>query len=347
MNNVLKSTTFSMESEQPAEACQRVLVAEDDAMFRRILRSWLESWGYQVTLAEDGAKALQILEGDLAPQLLILDWMMPKLNGVELCRLIREQDKSPYQYILLVTAKDDKQDLIRGLEAGADDYLTKPFDKNELRARLRTGRRILTLQDDQTKILEQLRIQATHDGLTAIWNRSAIMEFLRAEFDRAARSTSDLCVLMLDLDHFKRVNDTFGHQAGDAVLKAVARRVQESVRSCDMVGRYGGEEFLILLPGCDGEQLEKCAERIRTAISCNPILAEDLEIQVTASIGAVVADTRNKKAKEALSTADAALYEAKKQGRNRVVCVDMLSDTRVCSADSNAESNCVGARDRD
>jgi DNA-binding response OmpR family regulator len=147
MINVVKSSTYSMNSEQPGDACQRVLIAEDDAMFRKILSSWLESWGYQVTVAEDGAKAWEILQCEPAPQLLILDWMMPELNGIELCGLIREREKSPYQYILLVTAKDDKQDLIRGLEAGADDYLPKPFDKNELRARMRTGGRILTLQD--------------------------------------------------------------------------------------------------------------------------------------------------------------------------------------------------------
>lgn len=336
-----------MDSEQPAGSCQRVLVAEDDAMFRRILRSWLESWGYQVTLAEDGAKALEILKEELAPQLLILDWMMPELNGVELCRLIREWDRSPYQYILLVTAKDDKQDLIRGLEAGADDYLTKPFDKNELRARLRTGRRILTLQDDQSKILEQLRVQATHDGLTGIWNRGAIMELLRSEFDRVIRSGGDLCVLMLDLDHFKRVNDTYGHQAGDAVLREVGRRVQKVVRSCDLVGRYGGEEFLIVLPGCSGEQVEVCAERIRAAVCSEPIAAEGLEISVTASIGAVVADTLHQKEKEALSAADSALYEAKNQGRDRVVCVDMMGEKRPSpSADRSTAHNCVGASDR-
>jgi len=323
MTDVMQSQLLSLDAEQPGGSCQRVLVAEDDAMFRRILRSWLEAWGYQVTLAEDGAKAWNLLQEDPAPQLLILDWMMPEINGVDLCRLVRERGRSPYQYILLVTAKDDKQDLIRGLEAGADDYLPKPFDKNELRARLRTGRRILTLQDQQIKMLEQLQFQATHDGLTGIWNRSAIMELLRGEFDSAARNRSELGVLMLDLDHFKRINDTYGHPTGDAVLRDVGRRIQKAVRSCDLVGRYGGEEFLILLPGCGGGQLELCGERIRFAISCEPIRTEGLAIDVTVSIGSVVADTTHRREKEALSVADAALYEAKKQGRNRVVCFDM------------------------
>jgi DNA-binding response OmpR family regulator len=176
MIGIIKAGAHSMGFDQPGEACQRVLVAEDDAMFRKILHNWLHSWGYQVTIAEDDAKAWEILQGDSAPQLLILDWMMPEPNGVELCRLIRERNSSPYQYIVLLTAKDDKQDLIRGLAAGADDYLTKPFDKNELNARLRTGRRILTLQDEQIKNREKLQFQATHDSLTGIWNRRAILE---------------------------------------------------------------------------------------------------------------------------------------------------------------------------
>ena len=199
----------SLGMEQPGPACNRVLIAEDDAMFRKILRSWLESWGYEVTVAEEGAKAWQILQEIRAPHLLILDWVMPNLNGIDLCRLVRERASSPYQYILLVTAKDDKQDLVRGLEAGADDYLSKPFNRDELRARLRTGRRILTLQDEQLKIREELRLQATHDGLTGAWNRSAILDLLHREYELAARSGSTIGVIMLDLDHFKRVNDTY------------------------------------------------------------------------------------------------------------------------------------------
>ena len=142
--------------------CGRVLIADDDAMFRRILQTWLESWGYRVVIAEDGEQAWSILQQEHAPELLILDWVMPGIDGTELCRRIREQQRSPYQYILLATGKDDKQDVVRGLEAGADDYLTKPFDRNELRARLRVGRRILTLQKDMIHARDELRFQATH-----------------------------------------------------------------------------------------------------------------------------------------------------------------------------------------
>ena len=177
-------------------------------MFRRILQSWLENWGYRVTLTEDGAQAWKALQQEPHPQLLILDWMMPQTDGVELCRKVREQNRTPYQYILLATAKDGKQDLVKGLEAGADDYLTKPFDKSELRARLKACNRILTLQDSQIQAQEQLLFQATHDLLTGVWSRGAILETLRRELERAARAKTATGLLMLDIDHFKTINDT-------------------------------------------------------------------------------------------------------------------------------------------
>jgi len=313
----LKYTHF----ERPGSSCQRVLVAEDDPMFRRILQSWLEDWGYDVTLAEDGGKGLQILQQKFPPQLLILDWMMPALNGLELCRMVREQNRQPYQYILLATAKDAKRDLVMGLEAGADDYVTKPFDKNELRARLRAGNRILTLQHEQMNTQEQLRFQATHDSLTGIWNRGEILDMLGRELDRANRSHSATGVLMLDIDHFKRINDTHGHLIGDEVLKEVTRRITKAVRTYDSLGRYGGEEFLVLLPGCSREQTDQGAERIRAAVDSGPILANETEVSVTISIGAAVT-AGSTTAEGMLAAADIALYRAK-IGRNRTVLTDL------------------------
>ncbi len=291
-------------------------------MFRKILQSWLESWGYQVTVAEDGEKAWQILQEIRAPHLLILDWIMPNLNGIDLCRMVRERDSSPYQYILLVTAKDDKQDLVRGLDAGADDYLSKPFDRDELRARLRTGRRILTLHAEQLKAREELHIQATHDGLTGTWNRNAILDLLHREYEQAARSGSTIGIIMLDVDHFKQVNDTYGHLAGDHVLVEAARRMHEAVRSYDLVGRYGGEEFLVVSPDCDREQIQICAERIRLAMAERPVLALDAKIAITVSAGTAVLAPRLNTEKDALAAADTALYSAKSRGRNQVVSSD-------------------------
>lgn len=312
---------------RPGSSCDRVLVAEDDAMFRRILESWLVNWGYRVTIAEDGAKAWNILQEEPPPQLLILDWMMPAINGLELCRRVRERNQTPYQYILLATAKDAKQDLVRGLEAGADDYLTKPFDRSELQARLRACNRILTLQDDQIQAHLQLHFQATHDALTGVWNRAEILETLRRELERAARSKAATGLLMLDIDHFKNINDTYGHLTGDAVLKEVTQRIIRAVRGYDSVGRYGGEEFVIVLPGCDREQIEHGAERIRAAVDNGPIVVNDSKVSVTVSIGAAVTTVEKHgliSDTEMLAAADSALYRAKKIGRNRTVLSDFV-----------------------
>ena len=316
----------ALSSEQPGNGCSRVLIAEDDAMFRKILQSWLETWGYQVVVAPDGTRAWNILQQECPPELLILDWVMPGIDGTELCRRIRERQRTSYQYILLVTAKDDKQDVVRGLEAGADDYLTKPFDRSELRARLRVGRRILTLQADLIQAREDLRFQATHDALTGIWNRGALLDLLNRELERAARSQTFTGVLMLDLDHFKNVNDTYGHLAGDVVLKEVARRISHVVRPYDLVGRYGGEEFLVVLPGCDMNQVQQSAERIRSLVASGPVLAASSEICVTISIGAAVATPGMTAEKEILLTADSAMYRAKNTGRNQTVIGGFVGD---------------------
>ena len=295
-----------------------VLVAEDDPMFRTILKRWLETWGYPVTIAEDGEQAWAILQQEAQPELLILDWVMPGVDGAELCHRIRARQRAPYQYILLVTAKDNTDDVVAGLDAGADDYPTKPFERNELRARLRVGKRILTLQDGLIRAREDLRFQATHDALTGIWNRRAVFDLLQRELERATRSLSATGLLMLDLDHFKEVNDTYGHLAGDAVLREAAARVIQVVRSYDLVGRHGGEEFLVVLPGCDSNQVLQSAERVRATIEATPIIVGRFAIRVTVSVGATSA-TSGTSEKELLGIADAALYQAKNAGRNRTV----------------------------
>jgi two-component system cell cycle response regulator len=309
--------TTSEQIVQSACPPRDVLVAEDDPMFRKILQNWLQSWDYKVIVATDGTEAWSILQQERPPDLLILDWVMPGIDGMELCRRIRERQSPSYQYILVVTANDARQDVVRGLEAGADDYLTKPFDKGELRARLRVGTRILTLQEDLIRAREDLRFQATHDVLTGIWNRRAILDLLHCEIERAARFRASTGVLMLDLDQFKKINDTYGHLTGDAVLKETAQRITQVVRSYDFVGRYGGEEFLVLLPGCDKEQAEQSGERIRLAVTATPLIVGESGISVTISIGATA--TIGGPETEVLAIADAALYQAKSAGRNRTV----------------------------
>ena len=319
--SISETNSPPLNCEVPAHVAARVLVAEDDPLFRRILNAWLRNWGYEVITADDGSQAWEALQREDAPELLILDWIMPGIDGLELCRRMRSQKQLPYHYILLVTSRDAKQDVISGLEAGADDYLTKPFDAGELRARLRVGNRILRLQNDLIEAREDLRFQATHDGLTGIWNRGTALDLLRRELQRGTRVGTNTGVVMLDIDHFKIINDTHGHLNGDCVLREVATRIANVVRSYDFVGRYGGEEFLIVLSDCAKADLQQSAERIRVAISRTPIPCGQTEIPVTVSIGAVSAAPGDTQDQHVLSLADNALYSAKRNGRNRVECV--------------------------
>lgn len=266
----------------------------------------------------DGAEAWEVLQQSNPPELLILDWMMPGIDGIELCRRIRARNQDSYQYILLVTAKGAKQEVINGLEAGADDYLTKPFDLGELKARVWTGKRILTLQRELIRAREDLRFQATHDSLTGLRSRGATLDMLSSELQRGFRSHTTTGILMIDLDHFKNINDTYGHLVGDAVLKEAARRIGQAVRSYDFVGRYGGEEFLAVLSNCPLSELRAIAERARCAVADTTISTQAGDISVTVSVGGV-ASSDGIEDLELLANADSALYDAKRAGRNRVV----------------------------
>jgi diguanylate cyclase (GGDEF)-like protein len=277
----------------------------------------LTKWGYQAVMARSGTEAWRILESENAPRLAILDWMMPGMDGLEICRRIRSANREPYIYILLLTARTESQDLIEGMDAGADDYLTKPFNAHELRVRLHAGRRILNLQEELLKAREALREQATHDGLTGLLNRTGILEKLDDELSRAARTGTPVSVLMADLDLFKSINDTRGHLVGDAVLREAARRLKAAARRYDSVGRYGGEEFLIVLPGCNVFDAAIQGERMREAIGSMPFLAPSQPLRLTASLG--VACSSDCAPEVLVREADDALYLAKAGGRNRVV----------------------------
>ena len=323
MSPVPGVTEESSEQQIAARRINSVLVADDDPLFCRLLESWLRKWNYRVTTPEDGLKAWNVLQhNDDAPQLLVLDWLMPAINGLELCQRIRSRKQLRYPYIVLLTAKDDKQDLVTALESGADDYLTKPFDMREVQARLRVGKRILTLQEELIKAREELRFEAMHDRLTELWNHGAILDFLHRELERTRRTREPLGILMLDIDHFKAVNDTHGHLVGDEVLKQVAGRLFRSARVYDWVGRYGGEEFLSIVSACSTENLRKHAERIRAGIAEEPISTSAGEVKVTVSIGATVAlFDPDCDQQTLLQYADSALYHAKKRGRN---CVELV-----------------------
>ena len=295
----------------------KVLIADDDPVSRRLLQMCLTKAGYETIVSVDGAEALAIVNGTECPRLMVLDWMMPHVDGVEICRVIRKLAQEPYIYVILLTARGRQEEIIEGLEAGADDYITKPFDLDELKARLRAGKRILDLQEQLVFAREQLRNQATHDSLTGLLNRPAILETLHREVSRSAREGTPVTVIMADLDHFKQINDTYGHVVGDDVLRESARRMLNAIRDYDSIGRYGGEEFLVIAPGCGAREATVQAERLCACVSAAPIDVAGHHILMTLSVG-VAACTDRKQADDLLRIADEALYEAKNAGRNRV-----------------------------
>jgi diguanylate cyclase (GGDEF)-like protein len=304
-----------------------------------LLEATLRKWGYEVAVACDGVEALELLQCDDAPALAILDWMMPGFTGPEVCRRIRQRSREPYTYILLLTSKSQKEDLIEGMEAGSDDYITKPFDQHELKVRLRAGTRLVDMQAELLATREALREQATRDSLTHTWNRNSILEMLSRELARIDRENGSLGVVMVDLDHFKDVNDQYGHLAGDAVLREAARRMQNSVRQYDSIGRYGGEEFLILLPGCDTASSVAQAERLRRQLSQSEMSLNETSLCVTASFGVTTAfPSKGCTAESLIRSADEALYAAKNLGRNRVATMDCDAEVPLAECPTEPET---------
>lgn len=297
----------------------RILIAEDDPSLRRLLEEQLSTWGYDVVVAENGIAALQILQSEDSPRIALLDWMMPGMLGVEVCREVREKADEPYTYIILLTCQQRDEDIVFGLEAGADDYITKPFKSNELRLRLRAGRRIIELQNELVAARDTFRIKASHDSLTGLWNHEEILRILTQELSRAEREEKCVGVIMVDIDFFKKINDTHGHLAGDVVLRLAAGRMHSQMRSYDFIGRFGGEEFLVILPECCLECAAAFAERLRLAVCSESIDTPEGLIPVTISLG-VVSCSMDKKgnADFFIKAADEALYRAKENGRNRV-----------------------------
>jgi diguanylate cyclase (GGDEF)-like protein len=279
----------------------------------------LAAWGYHVVVAENGNAALQILQAEDPPRLALLDWMMPGLAGVEVCRKVRQKNTEPYTYIILLTGQQSDEDLVTGMEAGADDYITKPVKHNELRLRLRAGRRIIELQNELLAARDTFRTKASHDSLTGLWNHAEILEILTHELFRAEREQKCVAVIMADIDFFKKINDTHGHLAGDVVLRSTAGKMHSLMRSYDFIGRFGGEEFLVILPDCSLEYATAFAERLRLTVSSDSIDTPEERIPVTLSFGvAVSSKARLKDANSLVKAADKALYRAKENGRNRV-----------------------------
>jgi diguanylate cyclase (GGDEF)-like protein len=290
-------------------------------MQRLYMTRCLSSWGYETLVAEDGDQAWNVLQSDDAPQMVLLDWMMPGMDGTVLCQRLRGLKERPYTYVVLLTARSNQEDLLSGLGAGADDYMTKPVNTPELQARLRTGQRIIDLQNKLHLAYETQKYEATHDSLTAIWNRPAILDLFARECAKAERERSVLGALIADIDHFKTVNDRYGHLSGDIALREIACRMQASLRPYDFLGRYGGEEFLILVPDCSPRAVCEVAERIREGVCRQPVVSRDNEIAVTLSVGVATASpTTIEERDRLLQKADEMLYRAKQNGRNRIEC---------------------------
>jgi len=298
----------------------KILLADDERIARSMVLSWLEEWGYQVVIATDGQEALDRLNEDKQIRIALLDWVMPRVDGLDVVRQIRSESQEPYIYTVLLTARNDKKHVVQGLDAGADDYLVKPADPLELEVRLRAGSRVIDLQEQLLTAREALRFEATHDALTGMANRGALLKVLDIELSRAARSHHSTSVLFADIDHFKRVNDTYGHAAGDAVLIEVGKRIGQGIRSYDKLGRLGGEEFLVVLPECDARLATIVGERLRRVVAAGPIRVGGNDIPCTVSIGAAGTDQRpGASAVELLEASDSALYRAKGSGRNRLM----------------------------
>lgn len=289
----------------------KVLIAEDSRYYQTLLQDTLTGWGYQVVLTSNGVQACEKLKEENGPKLAIIDWMMPHMTGLEVCKKVRSVINKGYIYLILLTANSSKEDVVRGLEAGADDYMIKPFDEMELKFRLKTGERIINLEN---RIMQL----ALTDSLTGLLNRRAFIDRLECEIERHKRLSQPLSLIMADIDDFKKINDNYGHLVGDEVLQKVAKCFNLSVRKYDFIGRYGGEEFIICLPGVDTRKAQYIAERLRVSIKNITLEKDNIMPHVAASFGISSLGNMITDVHSLTKHADEALYAAKTNGKDQV-----------------------------
>ena len=304
----------------------RILIADDDPVCRHELAVVLAEWGYEPTCCEDGLSAWELLQRSDAPRLAVLDWMMPGMEGPEVCKRLRDSEDNRHTQVLLLTVRGQKRDIVAGIEAGADDYVTKPFDHTELRARLTAAVRNLDVHEKLIRVQAQIRREARKDPLTGLPNRTAIIETLHQALLRHEREQVPVSAAVIDLDHFKSVNDSLGHLAGDEALREVVRRMQENIRPYDSLGRYGGDEFLLVAPGMDARDVATLAERFRLAVAHEPVIAAGQQLHQTITVGVADAGTGRTGVADLVDAADRALLEAKRIQRDSVrICSDCQS----------------------
>jgi diguanylate cyclase (GGDEF)-like protein len=295
----------------------RILIADDDVTSRLVLAGVLTKHGNDVVVTVDGDEAWEAMQRPDAPRLAILDWVMPGLAGVDVCHRARTIQSDQPPYIILLTSRGEKTDIVTGLEAGADDYLAKPFDPGELLARVEVGRRMIELQARLAEARDALAHEAMHDPLTGVLNRRAFAIVLSREISRKKRHNNKLAVGICDVDQFKQINDTYGHQTGDEVLCGLVGLIQRNLRGHDVLGRHGGDEFMVLTEHAREDGVGGVYERLRAAVAASPIPTGAGDIPITISFGVKIG-AEGETESELLEAADRALYRAKSNGRNQV-----------------------------
>lgn len=298
----------------------KILIAEDDSISCQALENNLKEWGYDVISARNGNQAWEIARtNDI--RLAILDWNMPGIDGIELSRKIRNEyqlEDSKYIYIILLTGRGGQDDIIQGLSTGADDYMTKPYSFVELKYRVQNGERIIKNEDKRIML-------ASQDNLTKLWNRNKIFNFLETELKRAEQEKIPTGVVMIDIDHFKKINDCYGHLIGDEVLVEVAQRLKKTIRPYDRIGRYGGDEIFVVLPKCGNQDAKTIAKRLYESVTKTKITTEAGSLEIDISIGCSSSEDFPQATKmQLIQASDNALLDAKKNGRDRIILSKIL-----------------------